>query len=226
MARIAAKLSRKLASPTLEVFRGGLHTTTSVSTTAVAIPTTNLSNRKAIVVQNIHASNTVYLGMCIPDILWGAKAYDPTMDDVTIKTGLRWNASGSGSNEYYLTTTAGADPSLTEPLVIYGVLAASGAETLLTPATLGSLGDHEWDWGGNTGGDALGFNTVYFADSTGSPEDLPYIVLISYTRVPATSGNYGIKLGPNDSLTVSLDGSARLFAIASSSTNIVTLELV
>lgn len=221
MARKAAKLSNELAVPTLELFRGLHHAITSVGTTAIPVPATNLSYRKAIIIQNLDSAKTVYIGGAIPDIFEAPVGFGSMIEGTRHQ--LKWRLSGSGSNEYYAVSLSGGDPSLTEPVRIYAVTAAGGSESLMTNATAGSLSDHEWDWG-NT--DTLGFNTVYFADSTGNPADLSYITLIGYSRVPDTSTNYGYKLGPNDGISMTLDGSVRVFAIASSaSANVATLEL-
>jgi hypothetical protein len=80
--------------------------------------------------------------------------------DLTSAT-YKWTASGSGTNEYYCEIAAGGDPSLTEPIQVN--LAGSAA----TNGTVGSLNDHEWDWGDN---DSLGYNTVYFRDDSGDPD--------------------------------------------------------
>jgi len=222
MARKAAKLSKELAVPTLELFKGLYHSITSVGTTAIPVPATNLSYRKAVVVQNLDSAKTVYIGGSIPDIFEAPIGFVSMIEGTRHQ--LKWRLSGSGSNEYYAVSSSGGDPSLTEPIRIYAVTAAGGSESLMTNAAAGSLSDHEWDWG-NT--DTLGFNTVYFADSTGSPEDLAYVTLIGYSRVPDSSTNYGHRLGPSDAISLTLDGSVRVFAIASAaSANVSTLELV
>jgi len=57
-----AKTSAKLPIPVLEQFTSVLQTTTSIGGTAAKVPGTALNYRRAIIVQNNHASNTVYLG--------------------------------------------------------------------------------------------------------------------------------------------------------------------
>lgn len=67
----------------------------------------------------------------------------------------KWTASGSGTNEYYLTTDADADPAFPEPAaneVLFDIA------TVATPGTIGSLAAGEWAWGDN---DTLGFDTIY-----------------------------------------------------------------
>ncbi|MBW2610677.1 MAG: hypothetical protein JRC68_10100, partial [Deltaproteobacteria bacterium] len=65
-----------------------------------------------------------------------------------------WHASGSGTNEYYLTGLSEVDPGVTEELDYYTLNA--GYET--GSGVLGSLNADEIGWGDN---DALGFNTIY-----------------------------------------------------------------
>jgi len=137
---------------------------------------------------------------------------------------LRWHASGSGTNEWYATTPAGGDPSLSEPLIMYGITSAGGSEAALTNGTAGILNDHEWDWG-NT--DTLGFNTVYFADASGSPDNIDHLVLLSYSRMPTATGSGtttdGFRIGAGSVVGFSIDGSVRLFAIASGANTYVSI---
>lgn len=81
-----------------------------------------------------------------------------------------WHLSGSGTNEWYVTDEAGADPNLTSPAeLLYGVSDhASGAliaasdwqtQTKCAKAPLGSLTEKTWNYGDN---DSLGYSTVYF----------------------------------------------------------------
>jgi len=231
MARTGAgtKGSSKAVEAILEQYRGGKHTYVSdLGTTAKALPTTNLSGRKGIIIQNLHATQHVYLGTCIPDILTGQLTH-PIWWDIQTMDGtrkvLKWTASGSGTNEYYATTIGGGDPGLTEPLVIYGQLsdASPGSETLLTNGTLGSLNDHEWDWGDN---DSLGFSTVYFADATGDPDTESWFCLQSYTWIPTTSV-YGFKLigssTVDTAIVINMDGSVRIFGCGSGSNTTVSI---
>ena len=69
--------------------------------------------------------------------------------------GFNWGASGSGTNEFYLTS-----PSISEPPQVFldGVRMSVG--------TVGSLADHEWAWDDN---DTLGYDTVYIRDDSGTP---------------------------------------------------------
>ncbi len=80
--------------------------------------------------------------------------------DLTTST-YRWVASGSGTNEWYVELVGGGDPSLAEPT------AAFIDDAVLVIGTVGSLADHEWDWGDN---DSLGFSTAYVRDNSGDPD--------------------------------------------------------
>ena len=218
MARKAAKLSKELAVPTLELFRGLHHAITSVGTTAIPVPATNLSYRKAIIIQNLDSAKTVYIGGSIPDIFEAPVGFGSMIEGTRHQ--IKWHESGTKAGEYYATY----DASRVEPVQLWGVTSAGGTEGKLDSGTVGSLGDHEWVWDNN---DSLSGDTLYFADSTGSPGDLAYVTLIGYSRVPDTSTNYGHKLGPSDAISLTLDGSVRVFAIASSaSANVSTVELV
>jgi hypothetical protein len=73
----------------------------------------------------------------------------------------KWTASGSGTSEYYLTTSADADPAFPQPAsdeVFF-------SSTTATVGVIGSLSAGEWAWGDN---DSLGFSTIYvrMPDST------------------------------------------------------------
>ena len=229
MATIRAITSAREASPVYEELRGALHSVVSVGTTAVALPDTNLSHRKEVVIQNIHASNTLYIGSSLPEVITyndfkqiKMAGYDG-MGNTFYK--LKWEPSAAGTNEWYAvdSSTLG-DPSMTEPLRIYGTTASGGAEAALTNGTVSSLNNLEWDWGD---GDTLGYDTVYVRHNSGNPATLQYLTLVSYTKLPDTSTNYGIKLGPNDSFHSTCGGSCRLFGIGSGAgTTTVVLELL
>ena len=67
--------------------------------------------------------------------------------------------SGSGTNERYFKDVAGNDPGFTgapDFLIMDG--------KVLTRGTVGSLADHEWDYGDN---DTLGYSTIYYRDNSG-----------------------------------------------------------
>jgi hypothetical protein len=76
-----------------------------------------------------------------------------------VDTPYQWNLSAGGTNEYYLSSSAGAtvSPGIDEPeRVIFAW------ETLVDKGTVGSLIVRQWGWGNN---DSLGFNTAYYRDT-------------------------------------------------------------
>ena len=83
-------------------------------------------------------------------------SYPDTYGNLSGKTG-RWTASGSGTNEYYYAFDV---PEPTD--VLYDGSSA-------TQGTVGSLTDHQWDYGDN---DSLGYNTIYVRDDSGDPDGL------------------------------------------------------
>lgn len=205
---------------TFEAFVGGDWDTTSVATSVTEIPTTILSGRKFIWIQNLGTTGT-YVGIPTPDLYTYYPGFERTIYG-NIKS-LKWTASSGGSNEYYATTQEGGDPGLTECKRMYGVLSDGGAETLLTNGAVASLADHAWDWGD---GDSLGYSTIYFADATADPDASTWMVLYGYTKMPDTSSNYGLYLGEHDYVYGTIDGSARIFALAVTSANNVVCQQV
>jgi len=65
---------------------------------------------------------------------------------------FKWFQSSSGSDEYYVATPSGTNPSVTKPDRLYE------RSIRMVEGTLGSLGRGQWGYGDN---DSLGFNTVY-----------------------------------------------------------------
>jgi hypothetical protein len=225
MARISAVLSGRAATPTLEVFRGLKHSVTSVGISASAVPATNLSNRKALLVQNMHATASVYLGGNVPEVL-GVKPKADFPEGATLKSGV-WFPSAGGTNEWFFATSARGTAGLTQPACLY-YATVGGAETLATAGTVGSIAaQHGWAWGD---GDTLGFNTVYIRSNGTAAANSPlslYESIVTYFGMPDTSSTYGVFLGPYDAVSLTLCGSARLFAISdTASTPVVTLELL
>ena len=221
-----AKLAAREAIPTLELFKYGIkHNTTVVGASVLKVPATDLPYRKAIFIQNKHASNVVYIGGGIPYVFEGSDAA-PGHD----KRSLKWRLSGGGTNEWYLSAFSNgtwSDPGLTEITYAYGATVA-GSDTLLTNAAVATLSDTEWDWGD---GDTLGYNTLYVATG-GSTEayrpDKVYDMLHGYyftLTADDTAATGGIELSAGSGITMTLDGGARVFAIASGATTAVgTLE--
>lgn len=220
MARRVAIAGRKEVIPTYPKYDGYKTTTVSVGTTAVALPTTNLSYRKGLFIQNIHASQILYIGgSTIPDIIEAPHLYLKQTGTTTIHDNvwtqgdrkLDWKLSGSGTAEYYATLlSSGGDPGLTQPQLMYGVTSAGGAESLLTNGSIGTLNDHEWVWGNN---DTLGYNTIYFRDDSGNPNDnRSFLVLLSYTSMPSTTT--AVKITAGNGYSMDLGGNARAWGIA------------
>jgi len=109
-----------------------------------------------------------------------------------------WTASGSGTDEYYVTLVGGGNPSLTEPTS----LQESG--TTLSTGTAGSLTAGTWDWADN---DSLGFSTVYVRLTSGGPDpdDEVYGTVVSTITTTLAVNNLevfdGILLVPDFELT-------------------------
>jgi len=84
--------------------------------------------------------------------------------DVFTRSAYRWTASPNGTNEYYLQTAAGGDPSIaTEPDAV------TINRVLSTPGAAGSLGDHQWDYADEPVAGA--YKTVFFRDNSGDPDE-------------------------------------------------------
>jgi hypothetical protein len=114
----------------------------------------------------------------------------------TIDSWYTWQASGSGTNEWYA-TRLGGNPGLDEPNALYldGSVIAEG--------TAGSLAEHTWDWGDNES-PPLGYNTIYIRDNGGDPaghtirqwqddKDYVYVVENYMDGTNGYSGAYGIQ---------------------------------
>lgn len=193
----------------VNLLRHGYNTGTTVGTTAIAIPATNLSNRTGVLIQNQHASGNIYIAAPEPIDLLDSSVYE-------------WHASGSGTNEYYVTKADSADPGLSTPILFY--TAAGSTETSRSEGAAGSLSANEWDYDDN---DTLGFDTVYFRipSTATSPSDA-YTKLLSYDRMPAASGaSVGYKLEAGRDTYWELSGEDRVFAIGSTtSMTVCTIE--
>lgn len=108
-------------------------------------------------------------------MIWGfLQAYAASLDDVTdiitfevgivdnieivCDTVFKWTASGSGTNEYYLTNEAGNAMGLSAcPEFVFEDAVAGGGDYLVK-ATAGTLAAGEWAYADN---DTLGFSTIY-----------------------------------------------------------------
>ena len=109
--------------------------------------------------------------------------------EIVLDGTFKWTASGSGTNEYYLTNEAGDDNGLNSfPSMHVAENSVAGGGTLLTEGTVGSLTAGQWDVGDN---DTLGFDTIYVRLTDGANPDgkadgyLRACILIAYK----TSGN-------------------------------------
>ncbi len=227
MARITASLAGKLAQPILEIYKLAKTTTTAVGTTAISIPATPASYRKALVIQNIDATKTVYLGGNAPEIVIRKNQTDPTAG--TLKP-VDWVYAAAGTNEWYAVAVGGGDPGLTQPTALY-YTAIGGTETLGTSGTKAMLdAEHKWAWGTEPVGAA--FSTIFIRTNGATLEAYSpksrYESILTYSGLPDNSSSYGYALGPNrEMLAISLDSTSRIFAIASgASANVITLEFV
>ncbi len=181
----------------------GYNTGTTVDTTATALPATNRSNRKGMVIQNQSSTAYVYIGAAKPTNL-KSKTYS-------------WKPSSSGTNEWYLVlSSTGGVPGIGETLRLYS--GDSSTEVLRTNATAGSLSENEWDWADNT---------LYVCTGGLSP-DATYDSIQSYYRLPAASGaTVGYEIGPKDAVYFTFSGSLRAWCISDTSTTLVcTIEEV
>lgn len=92
-----------------------------------------------------------------------------------------WTASGSGTNEYYLRTAAGANPGfVSQPDNVY--LNGSNA----TEGTMGSLAAGQWDYGDN---DTLGYSTIYVRLSDGTDPDTKDPFYVKFYQPPKAGEN-------------------------------------
>lgn len=186
----------------------GYNTGTTVDTTATALPATNRSNRKGLVIQNQSSTAYVYIGAAKPTNL-KSKTYS-------------WKPS-STANEWYLVLSAtGAIAGIGETLRLYS--GDSAEETLRTAGTVGSLTANQWVWDNN---DSLTGDTLYICTSGPNPGE-EYDSIQSYYRLPAASGaTVGYEIGPKDAVYFTFSGSLRAWCISDTSTTLVcTIEEV
>lgn len=241
MARMAAMTDRTSAAvPIIEHFRRIKHTTVSVGTSATAIPATNMSYRRGLFVQNNHASNGLYVGGCDPQFIMGTREgvfgrikesglAEPIRGLYTFYD-VKWKLSTGGTNEWYAVASTGSGtPSITEPTVLYYMSAAGSAETLATNGTVGSLTANYWDFGD---GDTLGYNTLYIRTGGSTAAYSPALVydyLMFYPlslTADTTTTTGGLQVDAGATMWLTLDGTCRLFGIASgASTPVAVMEV-
>jgi uncharacterized protein YbaA (DUF1428 family) len=109
-----------------------------------------------------------------------------------------WTLSGSGTNEYYLRTSAGANPGFSDPSKFY-----QGASR--TRGTIGALANLEFAYGDN---DALGYSTIYYRLDSGDPDALTNGNLFcTYTiTLSPVNGQRFTPLGTTTTDTIVSDG--------------------
>lgn len=123
--------------------------------------------------------------------------YEFYRKELTDTDTYKWTASGSGTNEYYVELLGGGDPGF---VAAPDFITMDGAK--LTEGTVGSLSDHQYDYGNN---DTLGYSTVYVRDETGDPDATG--VVIREVMVPTSLGSVGNTwlLGGSDGFVYDLD---------------------
>lgn len=113
-----------------------------------------------------------------------------------------WTASGSGTNEYYVRTSGGANPGFAAtPPTTYGVYLNGSAAT---KGSLGSLSAGNWGYGDN---DTLGYSTVYVRTSGGVDPDTLTADYVQFRQIPQAGENVRLPPGAG-SISSSLDQSA------------------
>lgn len=148
---------------------------------------TTLTSDKDVFFNTWSITDQVYMANNTDELL----RYDGTFVGPVGSTNLvsatyAWTASGSGTNEYYVRTAAGGDPSLADPTSTGGVFINGDSAT---NGTVGSLSAGEWDYGDN---DTLGYSTVYVRLSDGTDPDTKatgYVQSLVSTTVPGIGGN-------------------------------------
>lgn len=123
--------------------------------------------------------------------------YEFYRKELTDTDTYKWTESGSGTNEFYVELLAGGDPGFTgQP----DFITMDGAN--LTEGTVGSLSDHQWDYGDN---DTLGYSTVYVRDEDGDPDSSD--VVIREVMIPSSLAPVGSDwlIGGSDGFVYKLD---------------------
>ena len=255
MARIGAQVSAtSQVVPTLENFKRAKHATYSVGTTAIPIPTTNLSYRRGIFIQNNHASNGLYVGSCDPQFIFGlgcnyqslkhSGLVDPIRGiymcyDTRINVGdtnkVYWVKSATGNEWYASGDAAGVSTAgLTQPTILYYSTAGGGDETQATSGSVGTLGGANYfGWGANALDPCNGvYSTLYVrtggATSAYSPQAVyDYLMLYPLNlTADTTTTTGGLQVDAGATLFLTADGCVRLFGVASgASTPVAVFEV-
>jgi len=221
-----AQKSPKATIPTksvLEAADEAFNTGTTINaapSAAAPLPVVVRSKRKAITIQNHHASAYIYWNARNPVDLINDN--DPTSQLLKNRM-YKWLESTGGTNEWYVVLNDGSDsdPSLSTPVYLFSVKGVT--ETSRSEGTASSLAVNEWDYHDK---DSLGFNTIYFRPPAGETPYGYYNKLLSYDSMPAVNGaTVGHRLGPGDAIDVNLTADARIFCISDTNTTLVcTIE--
>jgi len=119
--------------------------------------------------------------------------------DILTSDAYKWTASGSGTNEYYVELAGGGDPSFTaQPDFILM------DNKKLTEGTVGSLNNHEWDYGDN---DTLGYSTVYIRDNSGDPDSSGVDIRNVFTPTAYSTFEDALYIGTSDGFILEFDDS-------------------
>lgn len=121
---------------------------------------------------------------------------------VSVRNGsYSWTASGSGTNEYYLRTSGGADPGFAASP---GTVQINGSNA--TEGTAGSLTAGQWDYADN---DTLGYSTIYVRLSDGADPDSKALDFVTFRQIPQAGDDVRIPAGTASITTAAaLDQSA------------------
>uniref|UniRef100_A0A6H1ZGU2 Uncharacterized protein n=1 Tax=viral metagenome TaxID=1070528 RepID=A0A6H1ZGU2_9ZZZZ len=212
MRKSPSNVRGSLVTPVIDYCEEAYPTVTALSTTATAIPAANRSERKGISIYNLDAAITIYIAAVKPQGVRGFLNHT-------------WTESAAVPGEWYLARNSSAATAPSEPLQLYSKLASDSDEVARTAGTVGALTANTWDWGD---GDTLGYNTLYVCPPTGLAPADAYSVILSYYRLPTTSGaTTGHPLKAEEAIFIPLSGKTRVFAIAASGTpNVQTTEYV
>ena len=122
---------------------------------------------------------------------------------ISIRTNsYAWTVSGSGTNEYYVRTSAPANPGFqATPPTTNGVYING---TAATKGTLGALTAGQWGFGDN---DTLGYSTVYVRLSDGTDPDSKDAHYVQFRQIPQATEHVRIPAG-SGTISSNMDQSA------------------
>lgn len=110
-----------------------------------------------------------------------------------------WTASGSGTNEYYLSLSGPADPGFS---ATPGSVQINGTDA--TAGSVGSLAAGEWAYGDN---DTLGYSTIYVRLSDGADPDSKTLDYVTFKQRPYATEHVRLPAGAGD-ISSNLDASS------------------